>query len=142
MSVKNLSFTPDTVKIDKVMDAVVGDTTSAVVDIFGAKAVAIIFTTGSTTFVNRSGVLTVKVGTDGDGTLLGPYNMLIDNVTNSNSETLTRVAGKTLATEDAIEVLWFDPATLGAIPYLQVDLAVTDTTTPAGDFTVEIAILR
>ena len=61
--------------------------------------------------------------TGGAGVTMTAYNMLIDNVTNTNGQTLTRVNGKTLAANgDAF--LWLDPACL--VNWLEI--TVTETT--------------
>lgn len=102
----------------------------------GAKAISLVFTQGGTVN-NRSGVLTVYVSND--GTNFYQYNMLIDNVANTNAETPTRIASKTRAVAGS-DVLFFDPATLGAITHFKVVIDITDGALPSGSFTVTSAI--
>lgn len=74
---------------------------------------------GSTAF-------TVKAGFDdklaGDPTMTA-YNMLIDNATNTNAQTLLRLNSKSLAANgDAM--VWMDPAT----PATHIEITATETT--------------
>ena len=78
--------------------------------------------------VSRSsgnGAFTVKGGFGqlaSDSPTMTAYNMLIDNVANTNAQTLTRVNGKTLsATGDAY--LWIAEDT--PITHIEIDLTVT-----------------
>jgi hypothetical protein len=103
----------------------------------GAKAIAISLTEGGTVN-NRSGVLTVFVSMDG-GVTFHATNMLIDNVTNSNSETLTRVASKTRAAAGT-DLLFLDPIVAQSITHIKTVLAITDTALPTGNFTVDISV--
>jgi hypothetical protein len=66
-------------------------------------------------------------------------NMLIDNVTNSNSETLTRVASKTRAAAGT-DLLFLDPIVAQSITHIKTVLAITDTALPTGNFTVDISV--
>lgn len=58
----------------------------------GAKSVTLQFTRGDTTGQGNTGSTTFTVWVSVDGTNYVQYNKLIDNVTNTNSQTLTRVA--------------------------------------------------
>lgn len=102
----------------------------------GAKAISLAFIQGGTVN-NRSGVLTVYVSND--GTNFYQYNMLIDNVTNTNAQTKTRIATKTRASAGG-DILFFDPETLGAITHFKVQVDITDGALPTGNFTVVAAI--
>jgi len=70
---------------------------------------------------------TVKAGFDdklaGNPTMTA-YNMLIDNVTNTNAQTLTRVNGKSIANADGDAMVWLDPN----CPVTHVEITVTETT--------------
>jgi hypothetical protein len=72
-----------------------------------------------------NGAFTVKAGFGqiaSDDPTMTAFNMLVDNVTNTNSQTLTRVNGKTLsANGDAM--LWVAEDT--PVTHLEVDLAIT-----------------
>lgn len=74
---------------------------------------------GSTAF-------TVKAGFDdklaGDPTMTA-YNMLIDNATNTNAQTLLRLNSKSLAA-DGDAMVWMDPAT----PATHIEITATETT--------------
>ena len=97
----------------------------------GAKSIMITLTEGGT--VNaRSGAFTFYIS--GDGTNFHAYNLMIDNVTNSNSQTLTRVATKTISTATT-NILFFDPLALG-FAYFKVVPTITDGGAPTGNFTV------
>jgi hypothetical protein len=102
----------------------------------GAKAVMIELT--GATITTRSAVLTITVSNDG-GTVFNAYNMLIDNVIGDNTKTIARLASKTRAAT-GVDILWLDPATLGAITHIKATLVITDTGTPVGTFTVKAAI--
>jgi hypothetical protein len=102
----------------------------------GAKAISLILTEAGSVN-NRSGVL--KVYVSNDGTNFYQYNMLISNAANTNSQTLTRVASVTRAAAGT-DVLFFDPATLGAITHFKVEIDITDGATPAGNFTVTTTV--
>lgn len=119
------------------LDSVTATATSEAIDIAGATAVGIELI-GEGTLANRSGELTVTVSND--GTNYRAYNMLIDNVANSNAQTLTRVASKT-RDADGVDLLWLTPETL-SFQSLKATLTVTDGTSPTGDFTVKITVLR
>jgi hypothetical protein len=99
----------------------------------GAKSISVMLTEGGTVN-NRSGEMAIYISTDG-GTTFVLYNALIDNLTNTNSQTLTRVASKTRNSAGS-DILFFDPATVGVITHVKAQLTITDGATPTGDFTV------
>jgi len=103
----------------------------------GAKAIAISLTEGGTVN-NRSGVLTVFVSMDG-GVTFHAINMLIDNVTNSNVQSLTRVASKTRASAGT-DLLFLDPIVAQSITHIKTVVAITDAAAPTGTFTVDISV--
>jgi len=103
----------------------------------GAKAIAISLTEGGTVN-NRSGVLTVFVSVDG-GVTYHATNMLIDNAANTNAQNLTRVASKTRAAAGT-DLLFLDPIVAETITHIKTVLAITDTDSPTGNFTVDISV--
>lgn len=69
---------------------------------------------------------TVKAGFAQDTSVsptMTAYNMLIDNVTNSNVQDLTRVNGKSIANADGDVMLWMDPNA----PATHLEVTVTET---------------
>ena len=88
------------------LDGVTATTTSSPMNIEGLKRVGIQFVradsgTGSSAF-------TVDGTVDGNNWVT--LNMLIDNVANTNAQTLTRVASKVLST-DTSALVWLDELT-------------------------------
>ena len=87
-----------------------------------AKRVGLLFrradhSAGSSAFTVKGGF-----GEAGDNPTMSTLNLLIDNVTNTNAQQLTRVNGKTLAANgDAI--LWLDPNVF--VTHLEVSVAET-----------------
>lgn len=119
-------------------DEITATATSTAIDISGAKAIAISLTEGGTVN-NRSGVLSVTVSTD--GSTFVTYNMIVDNIATTNSQTLTRVASKT-RNSAGTDILFMDPITLGALRFMKVVVTITDGGTPTGNFTVLVNVLR
>lgn len=128
------TYTGGVVDIWTAHDAITEDTTSDAVPIEGARKVMIVFTEGGTVN-NRQADLTVTVS--GDGTNFYDYSMLIDNTTNTNAQTLTRVATKNRAAKGT-DLLFMTPPTLGGIVAMKVKLDVTDGESPTGNFTVKV----
>jgi len=98
----------------------------------------IVFQLTGATITTRSAILTVTVSLD-NGTTYQAYSMLISNSANSNVQDLTRVASVTRAATGT-DIFWMTPETLGAITHIKTTLAITDTGTPVGTFTVKAAI--
>ena len=132
------SYTTGDVQIITALNAISEDTTSSAIDVTGAKAIAIQYTEAGSVN-NRSGVLSVTISPD--ASTFSTCNMLIDNVTNTNSQTLTRVATKTRATVGT-DIVWLSPEILGALVQLKVAVDVTDGASPVGTFTVKVIIYR
>lgn len=107
-----------------VLDAVTATTTANKVYVGGARRIGFLFRRAD--HGSGSSAFTVKGSLDENGTTtptMIALNMLIDNVTNSNAQTLTRVASKTLSSNtDAI--LWLSPECV--MNWLEV--TVTETT--------------
>lgn len=81
------------IKVIRLLNAVTVDTTSPKVEISGAKKVTLAMEAASITSGNGVFSAEVQIGTVDNIT----YNKWIDNATNTNSQTLTRVASKTLS---------------------------------------------
>ncbi len=123
-----------------VINAATITTTSSAQLVAGAKGVGIEFySTAVGGTQDRAGKITITVSMDG-GTTFRDYNMLIDNVTNTNEQNLTRVAEKGLTAGSAQSaILWMDPLTLGGITHIKATLTVTTAGT-AGTFTCNLVI--
>lgn len=70
---------------------------STPINIAGAKKVTLFFSRGDTTGQGNSGSSAFSVTVSGDDSNYVQYNKLIDNVTNTNAQTLTRVGSVSLA---------------------------------------------
>lgn len=135
---KNLSYIKGVAKKVIALDEIVETTESDAVPCIGAKAIMLTLVEGGTV-LNRSGELTITVSNDGED--FYDYNMLIDNVANSNAEQLTRVASKTRNSAGG-DLLFFSKETLGAINYFKVKVTLTDGGTPTGNFTVNATVCK
>ena len=129
--------TPGTIQIVVAENAITATNTPVAVPCAGAKKIGIQLAGGGT-FNARSGVLTITVSLDG-GTNYITYNMLLDNVANTNAQTLTRIASKTRASVGT-DILWLDPVTLGVITHIKNLVTITDGGSPTGNFTVKNVI--
>lgn len=111
-------------KVITALNAVVGTTTSSPIFVGNYKKVALLFRAASITSGN--GVFTVKGGFSESASAtptMTAYNMLIDNVTNTNAQTLTRVASKTLSSNVDVFV-WITPDA----PLTHIGVTLTFTT--------------
>ena len=79
------------VETETVLNAISATTTSDVVDITGADRVTLSFNVESVTGTGLA-TSTFGVTVSADGTNFVTYNKLVDNVVDSNSQSLTRVA--------------------------------------------------
>ncbi len=128
------------IRTETLIDAVTAATTSKGVDCAGAKAIMLVFSSAAVGATqDRKMTLTVEVNND-DTTTYHAYNMLIDNLADSNAQSLTRVASKEIDGVAESHILWFAPETLGAITHFRVKLA-RNTEGTAGTFTVKSSIL-
>ena len=105
-------------------DTTTGANTSGKLYVGNARKIGVLLRLGSHTSGNT--VFTFKVGMEAEDGSTAPtmttYNMMIDNVTNTNAQTITRIASKTLnANGDAM--LWVSQET--PINYLEVDYNTT-----------------
>jgi len=119
------------------IDVVTETTTSSAQLVAGARGIGIEFTEGGTVN-NRSGDLTITVSFDG-GTNYRNYSMLISNTTNTNAQTLTRVASVT-RNSAGTDILWLSPETLGGITHIKATVTVSDGASPTGNFSVKATI--
>ena len=119
------------------IDVVTETTTSSAQLVAGARGIGIEFTEGGTVN-NRSGDLTITVSFDG-GTNYRDYSMLISNTTNTNAQTLTRVASVT-RNSAGTDILWLSPETLGGITHIKATVTVSDGVSPTGNFSVKATI--
>jgi hypothetical protein len=95
------------------LDAVVDTTTSNKFYVGGAKRIGILGrradnSGGTTTF-------SVKTSMEPEDTVtptMTTFNLLIDNVTNTNTQNFTRVASKAIANANGDIFLWVDPSAL------------------------------
>ncbi len=137
---QHLTYSKGIVYLPTLISAVTITTTSIVQLIAGARAVGLEFFSslvGATQ--DRAGNIKITVSNDG-GTNFRAYNMLIDNVTNSNGQTLTRVASKGLTAGSAQSaIVWMTPETLAGITHIKVVFTRTTTGT-AGTFTAKAVI--
>lgn len=102
------------------LNAVTATTTSSAVPIAGAKRITWAFTRADHSSGSTSFAVTVSL----DGTTFVTYNKLIDNVTNTNGQTLTRVASSALST-NTTKVYSMD---LEHDVYVEMKVVATETT--------------
>lgn len=125
------------VKLWKLEDAITATNTPVALKVAGAKRIGLIFTEAGTVN-NRSGALVLTVSYDGGVTFV-TYNMIIDNVTNTNAQTLTRIGSKTVNSASSV-ILFLSPETLGAMTHLKATITVTDGGSPTGNFSLVAAV--
>lgn len=111
------------------LNAVTATTNSAAALIQGAKRVTLQFTRAN----HSSGSSAFKVQVSYDGTNWVDYNMLIDNVTNTNAQTKTRILTKTLSS-DTVAICAMDLENFGAQLMRVVVTETTDGTHSAEAF--------
>ena len=123
-----------------VINAVTVTTTSAAQLVAGARGVGIEFySTAVDGIQDRVGNITITVSMDG-GTTFRDYNMLIDNVVNTNAQNLTRIASKGLTAGSAQNaILWMTPETLPGITHIKAVFTRTTEGTK-GTFTCNLVI--
>ena len=92
------SIEKDTYRIQTALDAVTVTTTSEEIVIAGAKKVSFMFTRAN----HSAGSTAFSVEASVDGTTYVAYNKLISNATNTNAQTLTRVASIALASDTSV----------------------------------------
>lgn len=112
-------------KIITALDAVTATTTSNKIWIGNFKKVAILCRRAAD--AGGTSAFTVKAGFGqyaSDSPTMTAYNMLIDNVTNTNVQTLTRVNGKSIAASNGDVMLWMSPEA----PATHLEITVTETT--------------
>lgn len=120
------------------LDAVTATTTSSKFYVGGAKRIGFLFRRaadagGTSAFTVKGSLQAREDGsgaadafgnpTGGSGVTMTALNMLIDNVTNSNAQNLTRVNGKSIAASNGDVMLWLDPACL--VNWLEITVTET-----------------
>ena len=123
-----------------VIDAVIDTATSPAQLIAGVRGIGIEFYSAAVEGTqDRAGNIKITVSMDG-GATFRDYNMLIDNVTNTNAQTLTRVASKGLTAGSAQSaILWMTPETLSGITHIKAVFTRTTAGTN-GTFTCNLVI--
>jgi len=135
-----ITYVKGSVHLEKPHDEIVASVAvgaAVAVLIAGADSIAIALTEGGTVN-NRSCVMTVYGSVDG-GTTFVALNMLVDNVTNTNAQNLTRVASKTRAAAGT-DLLFLDKKIAGSLTHLKFAMVLTDGAAPTGNFTVDVAV--
>lgn len=116
------------VKTIKVIDAVTATTTSNKFWVGGAKRIG--FLMRRENHASGSTALSVKISAEDQDTVtptMTACNMLISNATNTNSQTLTRVASVSSGTANGDFYVWLDP--LCIVNWVEVTLTeITDGT--------------
>lgn len=138
-----------TIRHIKALDAVTATTTSSKFYVGGAVRVGIQLRrsqhgSGSSAFAVKGSMQPITDGagvpdafnnpTGGTGVTMTALNTLIDNVTNSNAQNITRVNGKTLSA-DGDAFLWLDPACL--MNWLEITVTETTDGTHSATIVVE-----
>ncbi|HEX5637380.1 MAG TPA: hypothetical protein VFY78_09865 [Gammaproteobacteria bacterium] len=114
----------------KPIDAVTATTTSEEIVIAGAKKVSFLFTRANHTAGSTSFSVEVSL----DGTTYTTYNKLISNVTNTNAQTLTRVAAVALGADGSA----FASMDLDHDAFYSIKVTATETTD--GTHTAQVMI--
>lgn len=100
---------------------VTATTTSQAINIQDAQKVSIVGQRSD----NAGGSSAFSVEVSADGTNWIAYNKLIDNVTNTNTQNLTRVTSKTISADNGFIILSMD---LTTDVFLSMRVTVTETT--------------
>lgn len=116
-------------------NAITETTTSSAIAVADAKKVTIELTEAGSVN-NRSGVLTITGSVD--GTNFRAFNMLVDNVANTNGQTKTRVLSKTRAAAGT-DILSLDLENF-AFTHIKAVVTITDGADPVGTFTVKVLV--
>lgn len=120
MSKINGAINKGTWSLHTPLNAVTATTTSSAVPITGAKRITWAFTRAD----HSSGSSAFDVTVSLDGSTFVAFNKLIDNVTNTNAQTKTRVASSTLSS-NTTKVYSMD---LENDVYAEMKVTVTETT--------------
>jgi len=122
----------DTYSVKTLLDAVTATTTSEEIVIAGARKVSFMFTRAN----HAAGSTAFSVEVSLDGTTYVAYNKLISDVTNTNAQTLTRVASVSLAANGSAY------ASLDLTSDAIYSIRVTATETTDGTHTAKVIIER
>jgi len=111
-------------KIITALNAVTDTTVSNKIYVGGAKRIALLFRRAA----NAGGTSTfsVKASMDAEDTVtptMTAFNLCIDNVTNSNSQNLTRAVGKAIANSNGDAFMWIDPVAI--VNWLEITVTQT-----------------
>lgn len=123
-----------TPKLVKALDAVTATTTSAAIDVREAKKITLLFTRANHAAGSTAFTVTGCIEDDATTGTFVALNTLIDNVTNTNAQTLTRVASCTLSS-DTSKVYSLDVDNFG-----YTFLKVTATETTDGTHTAKVLV--
>lgn len=132
---ENIPYSPGKVTSRTITDAIeatVAYTAAKSENVAGAKSVMLQFI-ASATISDRSAVL--KVYGTCDGTNWTQINLLTSNATPTAGNDLTRVSSVTRNSAGA-DLIAIDPAMLGALKEIRVDVEITDSTLPVGTISV------
>lgn len=102
------------------INAVTATTTSTAIPIAGAKKITLFMTRAN----HAAGSTAFSVTVSGDGSTFVAFNKLISNVTNTNAQTLTRVASVSLAS-NTTEIASMD---LTSDAFMEMKVTATETT--------------
>lgn len=117
---KKIALEKGTLEWDILLNNVTATTTSREVQIMGAKKVSLRFKRSN----HSAGSSAFSVETTLNGTDWFTYNLLIDNVANTNVQNITRVSGKTLASDTEAQV----SLDLNSMAVMAFRVVVTETT--------------
>ena len=131
------TYEKNIIRTETILDGVSEDTTSKAVNVIGAKRIAIDISSDEN-ISNRSGEFTVQASVD-EGETFHDLNKLIEN---SATDRDALVGSVTVDSASDSVLIFVDGQVTGAITYVKVDVAVTDTTSPAGTFTSKISVQK
>ena len=117
-------------------DGIAATATGDAIPVAGAKKITVELVELATV-LNRSGVLTITASVD-NGVNFRAFAMLIDQVANTNAQTLTRVASKTRAAA-GVDLLAVDIEKFG-FTHIKSVVTITDGATPSGTFNVNVLV--
>lgn len=125
-------------KAHDAIEATVAIADCKAIQVAGARAVAIAITE-SGTVNNRSGAFTVYGSVDG-GTTYVALSFLISNAANSNSQTTPTHVASITRNSAGSDLVFLDPAIVGALTHIKIVPTITDAAAPTGNFTVNASI--
>ena len=105
------------------LNAVTATTTSDKFFVGGAKRVAVLVRRASNAGGTSAFTINASLDYDTVTPVMTALNLWIDNVTNTNSQTLTRVNGTSIANADGDKMLFLDPAVI--VNWLEIKVTET-----------------